>query len=307
MQDLNDLFYFSEVVSHGGFAAAGRALGIPKSKLSRRVAQLEKRLGARLIERTSRRFRVTEIGRSFHERCRSALAEVANAEALVAAVRAEPSGTVRFSCPTAMTELIALMLPDFLRRYPRIKASLVATDRAVDLIEDRIDVALRVRLNVNPDPGLMKRTLAKSRRVLVASPALANAVSDPQNLQLLAQLPTLSSAIASSVTWELEGPQGRVDKVTHEPRVACEDLQALREAALAGLGVAFLPDHACAEALLHGRLVRLFPEWHSREGIIHLVFAARTELPPHVVAWVDYLADRFRDRSLFGPVGLVAG
>lgn len=300
MQDLNDLYYFSEVVRHGGFAAAGRALHLPKSKLSRRVAQLEARLGVRLIERSSRSFRVTEIGQSFFERCRSALNEVERAETLVATAMAEPRGTVRFSCPTGLMELVAAMMPDFLARFPQVNVRVLATDRAVDLIAERIDVALRVRLTLDTDAALTMRTLARSRRILVGSPGLANTLVDTQDIAALASLPTLSSSEEPGhVTWELEGPEGQVHLVKHEPRIACGDFLALRQAAVAGLGIALLPDHACTEALSNGRLVRFFPQWRSREGIVHLVFTTRTGLPPHVRAWIDHLAEHFRDRRLF--------
>ena len=300
MLDLNDLFYFSEVVAHGGFAAAGRALRIPKSKLSRRLAQLEERLGARLIERSSRRFQVTEIGLSFHERCRNALAEVERAEALIANALAEPRGTVRFSCPTGLVEIVARVMPDFLQRHPHVNVRVIAVDRAVDLIAERIDVALRVRTKLDTDAALTMRTLAKSRRILIASPALANAISDPTDIAALSSLPTLSSSDSpGNVTWELEGPDGQTLNLSHEPRIACGEFIALREAALAGLGVALLPDHACTEALRSGQLVRVFPQWRGREGIVHLVFTTRTGLPPHVRAWIDHLAARFREAGLF--------
>lgn len=300
MQDLNDLYYFSEVVTHGGFAAAGRALRLPKSKLSRRVAQLEARLGVRLIERSSRSFRVTDIGQSFFERCRSAIGEVERAEAMVAAAQAEPRGTVRFSCPTGLMELVAQMMPAFLSRFPLVNVRVLATDRPVDLIAERIDVALRVRLTLDTDAALTMRTLAHSRRILVASPKLANTLSDTQDIAALAALPTLSSSEEpGNVTWELEGPDGVRHAVTLEPRIACGDFLALRSAALSGLGVALLPDHACSEALQSGALVRLFPQWRSREGIVHLVFTTRTGLPAHVRVWIDCLAEHFRDRRLF--------
>ena len=176
MQDLNDLYFFAQVVSHGGFAPAGRVLKIPKSKLSRRVAQLEERLGVRLIERSSRRFRVTEIGQTFFEQSQLAVSAAERAEAMVAASLSEPKGVVRFSCPTGLVEVISPMLPDFLSLYPRVRIELVATDRAVDLITERIDVALRVRIKLDTDAALTMRTLARSRRILLASPALANSM-----------------------------------------------------------------------------------------------------------------------------------
>jgi DNA-binding transcriptional LysR family regulator len=306
MQDLNDLFYFSEVVSHGGFAAAARALRLPKSKLSRRVAQLEQRLGTRLIERSSRRFRVTEIGRSFYDHCRSALSEVERAEAVVAAAQVEPRGVVRFSCPTGLMDVIAAVLPAFLQRHPKVTVRVVATDRAVDLIEEGIDVALRVRVTLDTDAAMTMRTLATSRRILIASPALANRL-DAHDVTALASLPTLSSAdTPGRATWRLEGPGNATHDFVHDPRLACTDFQTLRTAAEASLGVALLPNHACAGALRSGRLVRLLPEWHGQEGIVHLVFTTRTGLPPQVRAWIDHLADRFRDRTVFAPSAIAS-
>lgn len=302
MQDLNDLYYFAQVVAHGGFAPAGRALNVPKSKLSRRVAQLEERLGARLIERSSRRFRVTEIGRTFHEQAQAAVAAADRAQALVAASLSEPRGLVNFSCPTGLVELVAPMLPDFLTRHPRVQVRLLAVDRPVDLIAESIDVALRVRIKLETDAALTMRTLAHSRRILVASPALANRLTSSA-ITALAELPTLStSEQLGEASWTLEGPDGATHVLTHRPRLACGSFEAVREAALADLGVALLPDHACAEALGSGRLVRILPDWGGQDGIVHLVFTTRTGLPLHVRAWIDHLAQRFKDPALFGPV-----
>jgi DNA-binding transcriptional LysR family regulator len=301
MQNLNDVYYFSQVVAHGGFAAAGRALRVPKSKLSRRVAKLEHRLGTRLIERTSRRFRVTEIGQSFYEHCRSALSAVERAEAIVAATQSEPRGVVRFSCPTGLMELVAPALPDFLKLYPRVNVQVIAVDRPVDLIAERIDVALRVRVKLDSDAALTMRTLARSRRILLASPSLANALDTP-HISALASLPTLSSSDAPApLTWTLEGPGGLTHSFNHEPRLS-GDFAAVREAAIAGIGVALLPDHTCTPALQSGQLVRLFPGWQGREGIVHLVFTTRTGLPPQVRSWIDHLAARFRNQNLFAGV-----
>src|SRR6478752_7227472 len=131
--DLNDYVYFAEVVAHGGFAAAGRALREPKSKLSRRVAAIEARLGVRLIERSSRRFRVTEVGQSFYERCRAMMVEAERAEALVAEAQAEPHGRIRMSCPLNLAKRVSAIAGDFLAQFPKVQLQLVVTDRAIDL------------------------------------------------------------------------------------------------------------------------------------------------------------------------------
>lgn len=289
--DLNDLAYFAEVVSHGGFAAAGRALREPKSKLSRRVAGLEDRLGLRLIERSSRRFRVTETGQAFYERCRAMLAEAEQAEALVVQAQAEPHGRIRFSCPTGMIAPISGPIASFLARYPRVRLQLIATDHAVDLIDERIDLALRVRVDLSTDAELTVRSLGQSLRILVASPQLGSQVS---SLDQLASLPTLSTNDEHDwVDWHLEADDGRRQTIRVEPRLGCSAMDQLLAAAMAGMGVAFLPDRVCRPALEAGRLIRVLPAWHGQIGIVHLVFTTRRGLSPAVRALIDHLAKEF--------------
>lgn len=298
IMDLNDYAFFAEVVKHGGFAAAGRALNMPKSKLSRRIAGLEARLGVRLIERSSRRFRVTDLGQSLYARCRAMLEEAAQAEALLVQAQSEPQGRVRFSCPRGMVEVVAGGLPAFLQRYPKVKLQLIATDHAVDLIAERIDVALRVRTELTSDASLTMRTLGQSRRILVASPALVNRACQG-GIETLADLPTLASTDETGeISWELSGPAEARRTIRHEPRMSCGELAALREAAAAGLGVALLPDHICQEDLRTGRLARAFPGWGGAQGIVHIVFTTRHGLPPAVRAFIDHLAGEFRALSI---------
>lgn len=289
--DLNDYAYFAEVVAHGGFAAAGRALREPKSKLSRRIAGLEERLGLRLIERSSRRFRVTDIGQAFYERCRAILAEAEQAEALVMQARAEPHGRIRFSCPTGMIEVISGLISSFLARCPKVRLQLVATDRAVDLIEERIDLALRVRASLTSDAALTMRSLGTSTRILVASPEMANEISSIEQLALFPAL--ASNDAADDLEWHLEAQDGRKHVVRIEPRMGCTDMAAVRNAAVDGLGIAVLPDHVCREALMTGRLVHILPDWRGLQGIVHLVFTTRRGLPPAVRALIDHLAAGF--------------
>jgi len=297
-RDLNDYVYFVEVVGHGGFAAAGRALREPKSKLSRRIAGLEARLGARLIERSSRRFRVTEVGKSFYERCRAMLMEAEQAEALVAEAQAEPHGRIRFSCPTGLVELISTLVTAFLDQYPKVQLQFVATDRQVDLIEERIDVALRVRTTLGSDAALTMRSLGRSTRILVASPQMA---SRAHAIETLCLLPTLATSDdQAEIEWHLETEDGRTHLLRHEPRMSTGDFTVVRDAAIAGLGVALLPDHLCRHALQDGRLVHVLPEWRGHHGVVHVVFTTRRGLPPAVRALIDYLAAAFPREALSG-------
>jgi len=299
--DLNDYAYFAEVVAHGGFAAAGRALREPKSKLSRRVAGLEERLGLRLIERSSRRFRVTDTGQAFYERCRAMLAEAEQAEALVVQAQAEPHGRIRFSCPTGMLQPISGVISSFLVRYPKVRLQLIATDRAVDLIDERIDLALRVRGSLTSDAALTMRSLGTSTRILVANPQLASQVGCIEALAAFSALAT--NDVADDVEWHLEGEDGRKHVVRVEPRLGCEDMAAVRDAAVDGLGVAILPDHVCREAIEAGKLVRVLPAWRGLQGIVHLVFTTRRGLPPAVRALIDHLAANFPRDVTVGRMG----
>jgi len=290
--DLNDYAYFAEVVVHGGFAAAGRALKEPKSKLSRRIAGLEARLGVRLIERSSRRFRLTEVGLAFYERCRTLLLEAEQAEALVAEAKAEPHGRIRMSCPTGLVEVISGTIQSFLTRYPKVKLQLLAVDRPVDLIGERIDVALRVRTDLTSDAALTMRSLGTSRRILVASPQLASRLH--ADITSLAALPTLgTSDDPGEIEWTLERDDRAIHVLRHEPRMTCGDFAAVRDAAANGLGIALLPDHVCAEHLARGRLVHVLQDWRGQRGIVHLVFTTRRGLPPAVRTLIDHLAAGF--------------
>lgn len=290
--DLNDYAYFAEVVAHGGYTAAGRALREPKSKLSRRVAALEARLGVRLIERSSRRFRVTEVGQTFYERCRAMMLEAERAEALVAEAQAEPHGLIRMSCPANLVKVVSSITRGFLDRFPKVRLQLVVTDRPVDLIDERIDLALRVRHALTSDASLTMRSLGRSRWILVASPQIASGLG--ADIADLSSLPTLgTSDEAGETTWTLQGENGATHVMQHEPRMTCADYAVLCDAAADGLGVAFLPDHACALHVAAGKLVRVFGSWRSKDGIVHLVFTTRRGLPPAVRGLIDHMAREF--------------
>jgi DNA-binding transcriptional LysR family regulator len=173
MQDLNDLFYFVQVVDHGGFAPAGRALGLQKSKLSRRILLLEERLGVRLLNRSSRRFSITEIGREYYDRCAAMLVEAEGAEQVVAQVRAEPRGIIRLSCPTALLAFqFGALLARFMAAHPAIEVHLEGTNRRVDVIAEGFDIAIRVRFPPLAPSDLVMRQLDQSTQCLVASPML---------------------------------------------------------------------------------------------------------------------------------------
>lgn len=290
MQDLNDLYYFAQVVEHGGFAAAGRAIGVPKSKLSRRVGLLEERLGVRLIQRSSRRFAVTEIGREYQARCLAMLVEAEAAEQVIAQARAEPRGIVRLSCPVALVSFqFGALLARFLAENPGVELHLESTNRRVDIIAEGFDVAIRVRFPPLEPSELLMRRLDESTQCLVAGPALvARPLASPADL---AGLPSLDLGPAHREhAWCLDHADGRTARVPFRPRLVTDDMAALREAALAAVGVAQLPTMMVWQDLATGRLVPVLPDWRPRSGIVHAVFPSRRGLLPSVRALLDFLA-----------------
>ena len=291
MHDLNDLYFFHTVVSCHGFAAAARQIGVPKSTLSKRVARLENRLQLRLLERTTRRLRTTDVGREFYEHCQTMLAGVEAAEAVAAHSRAEPQGMVRVSCPQPLMQgMMATLLPGFLKRYPKVRLQLKIFNRPADLIEDRLDIALRVRTQIVTDPALIVRPLGRSRFVLAMSPALLAACADPLTIERLPECPTLSLAEdADDDYWELVGPNGKTHAFRHQPRLLCSNFDMLRAAAIAGLGVALLPEQFVRSSVQSGELKHVLPDWHSPDLIIHAVFMSRKGMLPSVRALIDYL------------------
>jgi DNA-binding transcriptional LysR family regulator len=292
MQDLNDLFYFAKVVECGGFMAAGRKLGLPKSRLSRRVAELEARLGVRLLQRTTRKLALTEVGANYYEHCRAMLAEAEAAEEAILRATAEPRGLVRVTCPEQIAKsLLGPILPRFLAANPQVRVWLDATGRRVDLIEEGVDVALRVRPVIEESASLVARRLGVGRLFLVASPTLLAGHGVPKTPAELARYPLLT----------MSRPDGRglvalLDSEGHEysvwvdaPRLMTDDLVVLAQAAVAGLGVAALPVLVCQEALEEGRLVQLLPEYQIPGGILHVVFPSRRHLVPAVRSFIDFL------------------
>ncbi len=301
VHDLNDLYYFAQVVDHGGFAPAGRALGMPKSKLSRRIALLEERLGVRLIQRSTRRFSVTEIGQTFYAHCKAMLVEAEAAEEAIEVTRSEPRGIVRITCPVSLLDtLVAPMLADFMMEYPRVEVHLESTNRRVDVIGEGIDVALRVRPPPLDDSELVMRVLAELSQCLVASPRLLERHGLPQGPAELPRYPSLDLGVPQNEhVWNLFGPDGAQATIHHHPRFITRGMLALRAAAIAGVGVVQLPTLMVTEQLARSELVPVIPDWRPRQEIAHAVFASRRGVLPSVRALIDFLAKRFehpRDR-----------
>lgn len=293
MHDLNDLYYFAAVVDHGGYAAAERALGIPKSRLSRRIAQLENELGVRLLQRSTRRFAVTDVGMSVHRHAHAMLASAQAARDAVEQVAVVPRGIVRISAPvTIAQELLPRLLPGFLEQHPEVRVSVHVSNRRVDLINEGFDVALRVRSRLDEDGALVLRGFGESRELLLASPGYLDRNGRPQVPEDLKTHSVLMvSEDESRQRWQLHGPDAAVQTVDLKPRVAAFDFMMLKRMAKADLGITLLPEMVCVEDLRAGRLEVVLPEWHLPQGMVHAVFASRRGLLPAVRVFIDHLAE----------------
>ncbi|MES2035665.1 MAG: LysR substrate-binding domain-containing protein [Pseudomonadota bacterium] len=307
MRDLNDLQYFAAVVEHGGFSQAGRVLGIQKSRLSRRVLHLEERLGVRLLNRSSRRFSVTEIGREFYQRCVAMLVEAEAAEQIVAEVQAEPRGVVRMSCPTALLSFqFGALIARFMTQNTGIQVLLESTNRRVDVIAEGLDLAIRVRFPPLDPTDLVMRRLDESSQCLVASPGLIGGTSP--SLVTLHDLPSLDlGPPRREHTWRLHHGDGQVAVVPHSPRLITDDMSVLRDAAIAGVGAVQLPTIFIWDDVRAGRLVNVIPDWRPQSGIVHAVFPSRRGLLPSVRTLLDFLAhecaiERLQANTIVPPI-----
>jgi DNA-binding transcriptional LysR family regulator len=292
MQDLNDLYLFVQAVDHGGFAPAARALGLQKSKVSRRIGLLEKRLGVRLIQRSTRRFSITEIGQEYYRRCVAMLVEADAAQTVIDQSRAAPCGVVRLSCPTGLIAFqFGELFARFMALYPDVELHVESTNRRVDVIGEGFDLAIRVRPPPLAESELVMRRFDERTIRIVASPELlrTHAVTLPADLS---GLPSLDfGPVSGEHRWRLIHNDGSVADVRHKPRLLTDDMAALRQAALAGVGAVRLPTLVVWDDLLSGKLVTVLPEWRPSNEIVHAVFPSRRGLLPSVRALLDFLAD----------------
>jgi DNA-binding transcriptional LysR family regulator len=295
MQDLNDLYYFVQVVDHGSYAAAGRALGMPKSKLSRRIIALEDRLGVRLLQRSTRRLTVTEIGQEYYRHCVAMLVEASAAQEAIDRSRSGPQGLIRVSAPPALVCFeIGAMIARYMAANPRVTVELESTSRRIDIIGEAFDVAIRVRFPPLEQTDLVMRTLGESPQRLVASPRLVGNRQHPLVPADLATLPSLDFApMLPRHVWQLESGEGASVRVPHKPRLVTDDMAQLLHAALEGVGVVKLPNMVTDRHIASGHLIDVTPGWSPQSGVVHAVFPSRRGLLPSVRGLIDFLATEY--------------
>lgn len=297
MLNLNDLYYFVQAVDCKGFAPASRRLGIPKSTFSKRVSELEKALGVRLIQRTSRSFVVTETGRDFYRHAAAMLIEAEAAENVVRGRLAEPSGTVRIaaSVPTAQFWLSKL-LPALVVEYPKLRVELDVADRFIDIVREGFDIALRDHFAPLPDSELVQRRLGRDPVYLVAAEAYLAGRGMPGCPEDLAGHEGLFTSTATDV-WLLENGRGDAAEVRPVPRFIANESVVLLGAAAAGLGITCLPRKLCKGELDSGSLLRVLPGWTAGEVTTTLLMPHRRGRLPSVRVVADFLVNHFGENE----------
>lgn len=283
---------YARVVERGSLSAAAEEFGISATMAGKHLRALEERLGARLLNRTTRRQSLTELGREFYERCKQILSEVEEAEESADLARAVPRGVLRISAPVSFgTQRLAPALADYLEANRQVDVDLVLNDRVVDLVEERFEAALRI--GSLPDSGLMARALMPYRTVVAASPAYLARRGVPRLPEDLARHDCLGFAHwTTHREWHLHGPQGR-ETVEVKGRFQANNGQALRMAALNGVGIVMQPEILLEDDLKAGRLLRVLPDYQAASRPMHVVYLPDRRLTPKLRSFIDFVVARF--------------
>ncbi len=289
----SQMVLFAKVVENGSFSAAARSMGHTPSAVSKQIGRLENRLGVRLLNRARQGITLTEEGRAFYERCAEVAANISEAEAMVVSMTAHPQGELRVAATVAFAKAHLLpILPAFLERNPDLRLSLEVTDRSVDIVEERIDVAIRFSEQID-DPDVVARKLAPNRRVICAAPAYLERFGTPETPEDLSRHNCLRlSTVARWNDWHFGDPEEK-GTVRLDGNFEANSADAIYHATLAGMGVARLSTYLVGGDLCAGRLVRLLPDYVDESSDIVAIYADRRNLAPKIRAFVDYLVDWF--------------
>lgn len=306
ISEVRELLVFQCVVKHSSYAKAAEELALSPSGVSRVVSRLEERLGARLVQRTTRKLSLTEAGIAFHARTSQVLFDLADAEAEVQSATRKPRGNLRISVPVVFGQMhIAPLLERLLREFPELSVDMTLTDRFVDLVHEGVDMALRI--GSLTDSRLIARRLCTNHRVLVASPQYLKRAGVPKTpADLGAHQCALFTGFARPRDWKLMGPEGPIS-VTVSGRVASNNVDLLTAAAKQGLGITVGATLSVGNALLSGELVRVLSDYEFEETGIFAVYPSARQLSVKVRAIVDFLAEVLRDppswdRALAGKI-----
>ncbi len=284
--DLNEIFVFARVVQAGSFTAAAAALGMPKSTVSRKVSDLEERLHSRLLQRTTRKLSLTDVGRTYYDYCARIVGEVEDAERAVSALQEAPRGLLRVTAPINVA-FLGPIVSDYLKRYPEVRLDLFCTGRTVDLVEERFD--LGIRGGALADSTLIARRLGSAKWLLVATPGYLQRRGRPRSPDDLRKHDCLLfGAGPDSGGLRLENGDRSV-QVALSPRLTVTDIDVVYAVATAGLGIAVLPAFRCVEDLRGRRLTRVLADWNVPSTSLHVVYPSTRHISPKVKSFIDHL------------------
>jgi DNA-binding transcriptional LysR family regulator len=289
MVDLNDIVVFVRVVEAGSFTAAARLLGMPKTTVSRRIASLEREVGVRLVQRTTRSLNMTDAGRLYYEQSSQALRTIEDANLRLAETRAEPSGTIRISAPVGFgAHYLTSAVFDFLAAFPKTQVELHLTDDKLNLVENRIDLAFRT--GILPDSTLTARKLGSTHRILCGSPDYLARHGEPQAAaDLVRHHCVIAGPSTGSAHWVLDGPRGQ-ETISVSGRFAANEMQAVIAAAIAGYGIAQLPYQVAEVLVRNGRLRRVLGDYTTPVGGVYAVYPTSRHVSPLVKAFIELAA-----------------
>ncbi|RYZ43632.1 MAG: LysR family transcriptional regulator [Myxococcaceae bacterium] len=292
--NLDEISAFMSVVDAGSFVGGGRAIGLTRSAAGKALARLESRLGVRLLNRTTRQLSLTDEGRVFHEHCLQVLAAVDEAEASVGQRTGVPRGVLRLTVPGAFGRLHVLpLLQDYLRAWPEVQVEVSFSDRVADIIEEGYDLAVRINAS-NTDSRLVSRVVAQHRAIVCAAPAYLDARGEPDTLEALAAHDCLFfSSRTRRQHWRLRPKDGDWVTVEGRSRFRLDSGEAIRDAAVAGLGIAYLPGFLVDEDLARGRLKALLPSCETGVVGIMAIYPSKRHLPAKVRRLIDLMVERW--------------
>jgi DNA-binding transcriptional LysR family regulator len=296
MDRLTSLTAFVRVVDSGGFSAAGRKLNMSTTMVSNHVQALEERLGARLLHRTTRKVSVTEVGRAYYDRATQILADLEQADDIAGALQSTPRGTLRIFTATHIVPFVAPVVAEFLIAYPGVTVDLNMGERAIDMIDEGFDVA--IRLTPPPDSSLIVRTLATWRHVLCCSPAYLEKHGPLRQLSELANHNCVRHVLYPyQDEWRFVDRKGTPAVVRVSGNLVSNSGETLRTAALQGVGIMLGPGFLLADDLESGLLVRLLPEYRPVEFSMNAVYPHRHHLSAKVRSFIDHLAHHSAERQ----------
>jgi len=289
--DLNEMAIFVHVVEAGSFTGAAKNLGLPKSTVSRKITQLEERLGIRLIQRTTRSLRLTDTGTAYYNHCARILSEIEEANIAVTQMQSTPTGTLRITAPVLFgSTVLSSLVAEYMEQHPQVSIDMVLSDQKLDLVQEGIDIAFRI--GQLEDSSLIGRHLGDVRGLLCASPDYLRRHGSPNHPQDLSDHTLLSSPDWNS--WTLVGPDQQESNVQVKPRLQVNDFASLYTLALSGVGIAPLPMLIAASAIRSQNLVPVLCDWPFETSPIHALYPSNRHLSAKVRSFVEFVIDSVR-------------